>query len=529
MPRKASTATTTAKATHRKSSGPFTAVNQPAESTASPSPAAETPGPSRRDDSAVPAGQVSEPETTGGSSKSLFDVAQSSLPQGRDGMQIIVLGAGGGPREDRVSSILVRSRTPGWSLNTMIAVDAGLLLSSVIELLDTWNQVDEFTRFTTGPFTGLTREFQSTKANAVYIFQRLVNTVMISHPHLDHISALAINSPVLGAHCNPKTVAALPSVVEALKAHVFNDVIFPNLSDEGGAGLITYQRLTEGGSTSMGRGEDRLYVQVAEGLLTRCFRVSHGTSKTGTDIREPTLEERSRSASRTSEEAVESSAFFIREKNTGVEIIVFGDVESDVVSQAGLNKRVWQAAAPKVISGNLRAIFIECSYSDSTEDAYLFGHLCPRHLIAELSVLAELVTGLEEEAKDGKRKRRINRVSQSLESPAPKSKRITPSGKARGSSDSTRAYGGSDTSESIPLIQSRQSHATSAQDTNCDPSQADMPLSGLQIYIIHVKDDMTDLPHPRETILQELKHLGQKAKLGCSFYIPKRGASIHFE
>ncbi|KAL2847970.1 cAMP phosphodiesterases class-II-domain-containing protein [Aspergillus pseudodeflectus] len=520
MPRKTSTATTAAKAARRKNSGSFAAVNQPAESTASPSPATDAPGPSRRDDSAAPAGQVSEPDTSGSKgTNSSFEVPHSFIPQNRHGMHIIVLGAGGGPREDWVSSILVRSRTPGWSLNTMIAVDAGILLSSVIEILDTWNEVDEFTRFTTGPFTGLTREFQSTKANAVFIFRRLVRTVMVSHPHLDHISALAINSPVLGAHCNPKTVAALPSVVEALKAHVFNDVIFPNLSDEDdGAGLITYQRLTEGGSASMGRGDDRLYVQVAEDLLTRCFRVSHGTSKMGTDIREPILEEQSRSASRISETTVESSAFFIREKNTGVEIIVFGDVESDAISQAGHNKRVWQAAAPKVISGNLRAIFIECSYSDSTEDAYLFGHLCPRHLIAELGVLAELVTVLEDEAKDGKRKRRISRISQSLESPAPKSKRITPSGKSRGSSD---------TSESIPLIASRQSHASSTQDTNRDSS--DMPLSGLQIYIIHVKDDMTDSPHPGETILRELRHLGQKAKLGCSFYIPKRGASIHFE
>jgi cAMP phosphodiesterase len=37
---------------------------------------------------------------------------------------------------------------------------------------------------------------------------------------------------------------ALPSVLSALKNHMFNDVIWPNLSDEdGGAGLLTYSRI----------------------------------------------------------------------------------------------------------------------------------------------------------------------------------------------------------------------------------------------------------------------------------------------
>lgn len=66
--------------------------------------------------------------------------------------------------------------------------------------------------------------------------------------------------------------------------------------------------------------------------------------------------------------SVESSAFFIREQHSGREIIIFGDVEPDSISVEPRNKRVWEAAAPRIASGKLRAIFIECSYTDDVED-----------------------------------------------------------------------------------------------------------------------------------------------------------------
>ncbi|KAL2845721.1 cAMP phosphodiesterases class-II-domain-containing protein [Aspergillus pseudoustus] len=544
MPKKGGAVAATTKGSRRQAPWSFARLNQLAESTASlstemgntadsSSAAGNTAGASARDEKSK--GKDSDTSDSRGTTSSP-ELLQPHLTESRPGMHIIVLGASGGPREDRVSSILVRSRTSGWTLNSMLAVDAGTMLSSIIDILDTCDQSSGSGYFTDGPFKGMSMPHKTSKANAVYIFQRLISTVLISHPHLDHISALAINSPVLGAHCNPKTVAALPSVVEALKTHVFNDIIFPNLSDEnGGAGLITYQRLAEGGYASMGSGDDRFYVRVSEGLMTRCFGVSHGRhiTKTDTAPREPTpelLEDRSRSPRseppKTSQASVESSAFFIREQNTGIEIIVFGDLESDKISHGGRNKRVWGEAAPKVVSGKLRAIFIECSFSDNTEDDYLFGHLCPRHLIAELSVLA----GLVEEEKSGKRKRRGSRVSQGLESPPPKSKRQTGSGTNRRSSESALSHGGSDTSDSIPLALSRQTRAANTRATTMQhSSQSDMPLSGLHIYVIHVKDDMTDGPHPGEAILQKLEQLGQAAELGCSFLIPERGESIHFE
>ena len=60
-------------------------------------------------------------------------------------------------------------------------------------------------------------------------------------------------------------------------------------------------------------------------------------------------------------EAVKSSAFFVLNEETGKEILIFGDIEPDSVSMSPQNYKVWRTAAPKVVNGNLKAIFIECS------------------------------------------------------------------------------------------------------------------------------------------------------------------------
>ncbi|KAI2725657.1 hypothetical protein DTO013F2_10642 [Penicillium roqueforti] len=105
-------------------------------------------------------------------------------------------------------------------------------------------------------------------------------------------------------------------------------------------------------------------------------------------------------------ETVESSAFFLRDHHTGSEIIVFGDVEPDAVSLGTHNKRVWEAAAPKIATGKLRAIFIECSYNDGTDDSYLYGHMCPRHLVSELTALARRVMEVRDSNRGDKKRKR---------------------------------------------------------------------------------------------------------------------------
>lgn len=133
---------------------------------------------------------------------------------------------------------------------------------------------------TEGPFKGLELPHETAEANAAHVFREIIGAVLITHAHLDHISGLAINTPILEAGSGPKPVGALPSVLTAIKNHMFNDVIWPNLSDEdGGAGLLTYQRLVDGGNPRFGSGDGRGYVRACNGLLTKCLSVSHGRCK----------------------------------------------------------------------------------------------------------------------------------------------------------------------------------------------------------------------------------------------------------
>jgi cAMP phosphodiesterase len=89
------------------------------------------------------------------------------------------------------------------------------------------------------------------------------------------------------------------------------------------------------------------------------------------------------------------------------------DVEPDSISLDPRNRRVWEEVACRFRAGILDSVFvsqfpcslspasarltlarlaqIECSYDNSRPDELLYGHLCPRHVLAELAVLHELL------------------------------------------------------------------------------------------------------------------------------------------
>lgn len=231
---------------------------------------------------------------------------------------------------------------------------------------------------------------------------------------------------------------------------------------------------------------------------------------------------------------VESSAFFLRDQRTGHEIIVFGDVEPDSISQEGHNRVVWETAAPKIVRGKLRAIFIECSYNESIDDRYLYGHMCPRHLIAELSMLANRVMN----ARDGnadpkKRKRTLTGLPEAgSEQVSPRSKRNqgTPDRKTDPRSHPSDYF-------EIPQIPSRMGTSDygdggdhpeilGTPDPESWVDTKPLPLEGLKIYIIHIKEILTDGPPPGEQILKELKEQGEAAHLGCEFFLPNPAEGI---
>ncbi|KAM5504329.1 3',5'-cyclic-nucleotide phosphodiesterase pde1 [Microsporum canis] len=529
---------------------------------------------------------------------------------------VVVLGASGGPREDTATGILVRSASTNWAKGSVVAVDAGTLLSGLIRILETDSPTELATDargqrrvVCSGPLAGLELPHVSPDANAAHIFRDILAGVLITHPHLDHVSGLAMNTPAVEAQSGPKTVAALPSTIAALKNHLFNDITWPNLSDEdGGAGLITYQRLVDGGNQRLGRGPAKGYVRACDGLMIKCLGVSHGrcrqrynpetekhhraestvfmtdpvllpsrrVSMDASSLRSysPSTQAQQLSFSTNGKDnsiyaTVESSAFFIRDDLTGSEIIIFGDIEPDSISLEPRNERVWEAAAPKINDGCLRAIFIECSYTDSVEDSALYGHLCPRHLIAELEVLAGKVLDSQKPHKSDSRKRkRASSFSSALPPPqppaaaadqsnaplSPKSKESKPSSSFPAPSVPKKKSSptGHNTRQSLEKVEFSMTYppeppkpssnpVDATTDNNTPTPKTDkqtryrtsiggttrpLPLQDLTVYIIHVKDTLTDDGSPRSQILSELRQLGEEAGLGCEFHAPLSGEGV---
>ncbi|THC98284.1 hypothetical protein EYZ11_002217 [Aspergillus tanneri] len=204
---------------------------------------------------------------------------------------------------------------------------------------------------------------------------------------------------------------------------------------------------------------------------------------------------------------VGSSAFFIRENKSGKEIIIFGDVEPDTVSLEPRNQRVWSSAAPKFVSGNLRAIFIECSLDDSVPDEALYGHLCPRHLVAELKVLANYV---ENEKSRPERKR----------------KRSESDGSSEGflmASPSTSNNESTETKTSGTHLQATRAAAILPKPPS--PPAEENPLKGLTVHIIHVKDDMQHSVYTQLRILSQIRQAAKRANLGCDFRMAQGGGT----
>jgi cAMP phosphodiesterase len=449
----------------------------------------------------------------------------------------------------------------------LLAVDAGTHLAAITKILEqrssgnTSDDADErpFT-LTEGPFKGLEIPNYSASANAGHIIHTLVDTYLITHPHLDHISGFVINTSALPG-TRPKRLAGLPSTINAFKEHIFNNVIWPNLSDENnGAGLVTYMRLVEGGSPALGDGEGKGYMEICEGLSVKTWGVSHGhciekhshrgsNAGLGPPEASPRLGPTSFSQIGTSPRSnsgmslspgegrmlrtdphervcvYDSSAHFIRDIVSGREVLIFGDVEPDSISLSPRNKQIWSEAAPKIAAGQLGAIFIECSYDDSRTEDMLFGHLATRYLIEEMKSLAAQVIAYQGREKDNKKRKRTNnldemrqrstRLSRGKESPVSPVARPTPRSFEL---EVTRA----------DRIEEHSDGASSASQELTIRSKGDLPLKGVKVVVIHTKEKLDDGPTIGELVLQELQNYENEERLGCEFVIPKFGDALYF-
>ncbi|TGO85561.1 hypothetical protein BPOR_0385g00120 [Botrytis porri] len=442
----------------------------------------------------------------------------------------------GGPLEYDCTALLVRSVSLGWSKGSILAVDAGVHLSAIDRILQDHNPptTERPYLLKEGAFAGLELPFRTTEANAAYIARTMVGAHLITHPHLDHISGGVISTA--SPSSKPRKIAGLASTIEALKDHIFNDVIWPNLSDEnGGVGLVTFMRLISGGSSVLGDGPTKGYVEVVDGLAVKSWAVSHGPCignfpyqpgrnhiNESSSPRTPTQKSSSHShrshysplttpqvsseslnfPSAESVHAYTSSVCFIHDIASGNEILIWGDVEPDTVSFFPRNKQVWQDAAPKIAAGILKGIFIECSYDDSRPDDLLFGHLTPRYVVEELKVLAAET----ERCREDLRRRRSDRALSSS----------SPSDTLR-KSFTTREK---DKKAHLPLATSANYISSNRRTFGLDV------LKGVKIILIHVKDQLDDREDPRVKILRELREYEEELNFGCEFVVSERGMSV---
>lgn len=616
------------------------------------------------------------------------EVRRSSGHSNEPAIQVICLGAGGGPTEDNVTGFLVRSTATKWSKNSVLAVDAGSHLAAITRILEQHfplvseprpqspPKVDsihggggvplndetsptaehirpfdidsgtetplsddemplEITTLLEGVFAGLPFPNASARANALHVVREHISTYLITHPHLDHLSGFVVNTAAFHNTSRPKRLAALPFTVHAIKTHIFNNIIWPNLTDEdGGVGLVSFQRLAEGGNIALGQGKGRGYIEVCDGLGVKGFKVSHGHCMAGpghvhrgsnADLHEtsglqntsaalhqgearegrshsfsmpvphsqpgtPGLGsfngEQGRSSSHVAANTipadhcvVDSSAFFIRTESTITtptkEILIFGDVEPDSLSLSPRTAHIWAEAAPKIAAGILTGIFIECSYTDAQADTVLFGHLAPRHLLAELQNLAEMVRDARKEheqareaARQGRKRKRLSRdvlpdspmkprtwhpgvrgVDTPLLSTHPHSHTDDDlmtdfSNTPTGTHTPNPHHSGLNSSTSGPPHDPNTSHLSAPAALNLNSVSAEhnrallsaafeSPLKGLKVVVIHVKDTCEDGPLVGETILRQLQDGEARMKeegrgLGCSFEISRSGEAYWF-
>ncbi len=247
----------------------------------------------------------------------------------------VVLGAGGGPGQDDLSAYLL---APAGSAD-FVSLDAGTGLAGIRAAR------------AHGSFGDLRPPPDSPLDADGWILRTRIKAYLLSHPHLDHVAGLVVDSPEDG----PKPILGLAATLDALRDHVFNWRVWPNFADEGQAPLGRYR-----------------YVRLAPG---------QPTSIPGTPM---TVE-----AHPLSHAGVQSTAFLVRAGAAAA--LYLGDTGPDAVERSSRLGALWARVAPLVREGALRAVFVEVSYPDGRPDHLLFGHLTPTWLLRELRRLAELV------------------------------------------------------------------------------------------------------------------------------------------
>jgi len=256
----------------------------------------------------------------------------------RPAFQIIPLGVKGGVDVTNLSSYLIAPIED----DHFVALDAGSLLPGINRALKS-----------PGCKKLHVMIGQSQHADALAFLRKQVVGYLISHAHLDHIAGMVIDSP----EDSSKFIMGLSTTIHNLKVHVFNNVIWPNFSNQGKLPLLNrYQYIVLQPDEWKTIPRTQMYVQA--------FILTHGKNYT-------------------------STAFLIRYKKNY--LLYFGDTGDDKIQAVSNIQKVWQAVAPLIKEHRLNTLMIESSYDNARSDNELYGHLKPALLFSELTQLAKIV------------------------------------------------------------------------------------------------------------------------------------------
>ncbi|MDB5030175.1 3',5'-cyclic-nucleotide phosphodiesterase [Mucilaginibacter sp.] len=239
--------------------------------------------------------------------------------------KIVPLGVLGGIDESNMSAYMV---APAGS-NNYICMDAGTLHYGIEQAIK--NKV----------FT----------IPAEQVLKKYIKGYFISHPHLDHISGLIINSP----DDSTKSIYAFANCINIIKTHYFTWTSWANFANEGEMPQLkkyTYQVLKPGEE-----------IDVANTTMkVTAFPLSHSN--------------------------LTSTAFLIKSNNSY--LLYLGDTGPDEIEKSNNLQALWQAITPLIKNHQLKGIMIEASFPNEQPDKTLFGHFTPKWLMTEMTGLSKL-------------------------------------------------------------------------------------------------------------------------------------------
>lgn len=242
---------------------------------------------------------------------------------GQAGFRVVPLGVKGGGDDGNLSAYLV---APIGS-DQYICLDGGTVSHGIRKAIEK------------GVF----------KASPEIVLKKYIQGYFISHPHLDHLSGMIINS----VDDTVKNLYGFDRCLETIRDHYFNWQSWPNVGSDGNKPALkkySYHTLIENQSAAV----------PGTAMSVSPFRLSHGNP-------------------------YESAAFLV--ESDGNYLLYLGDTGPDEVEKSDRLSRIWKSVGPLVQQKKLKGIFMEVSYPNEQPDSKLFGHLTPNWFMKELANL----------------------------------------------------------------------------------------------------------------------------------------------